>query len=61
MTKRKISSQHPGREVRLNQLAEWMAEHGGSVSQAAKSLGWPYDNTKHIWHRLLKRMGPQAV
>lgn len=61
MTARVPWSTHPGRDVRLNQLSEWMAENGGTVSQAAKALGWPYDNTKQVWRRLLKRMGPQAI
>lgn len=54
-------SHHPGRDVRTDELAEWMAENGGRIRDAAKALEWPYDNTKHVWHRILKRMGPQAV
>jgi molybdenum-dependent DNA-binding transcriptional regulator ModE len=38
-----------------------MAEHGGTIRQAAQDLGWSYDNTKHVWHRLRKIMGPQAA
>lgn len=53
-------SAHPGRDVRMHQLSEWMAEHGGTVSQAAKALAWRYDNTKQVWRRVLKRMGAQA-
>lgn len=52
---------HPGRDVRMGQLSAWMAENGGTISQAAKSLCWPYDNTKQVWRRILKRMGPQAI
>jgi molybdenum-dependent DNA-binding transcriptional regulator ModE len=46
--------------VRIHELAEWMAENGGGISEAAKSLGWPYDNTKQVWRRIRKRLGPQA-
>lgn len=61
MTKRLPHSTHPGRDVRMAELAEWMAENGGRVRDAAKALGWPYDNTKHIWQRILRRMGAQAI
>jgi hypothetical protein len=54
-------SHHPGRDVRMHELSEWMSEHGGSMYEAHKALGWRYDNTKQIWYRILKRMGPQAV
>lgn len=57
MTKRKSNSTHPGRDTRMGELAEWMAEHGGRVGDAAKALGWSYDNTKHVWRRICKRMG----
>jgi transposase-like protein len=60
MTARKPGSTHPGK-IRMAQLSEWMAENGGSVSEAARSLGWSPDNTKHIWRRVRQRMGPQAV
>jgi hypothetical protein len=56
-----LPSAHPGRDVRMLQLAEWMAENGGRVCEAAKALGWPYDNTKQVWRRILRRMGKQAV
>lgn len=56
-----LPSAHPGRDVRMGQLSSWMAENGGTISQAAKSLGWTYDNTKQVWRRILRRMGPQAV
>lgn len=54
-------SHHPGREVRMHELSEWMAENGGTISTAAKALGWPYDNTKQVWRRILRRMGAQAI
>jgi transposase-like protein len=54
MTKRLAHSAHPGRDVR-------MTEHGGRVSDAAKALGWTYDNTKHVWRRVRERMGAQSV
>lgn len=52
---------HPGRGVRTVQLAEWMADNGGRISDAAKALGWPYDHTKKVWQRIVKRLGPQAI
>jgi molybdenum-dependent DNA-binding transcriptional regulator ModE len=52
---------HPGRDTRMDQLAEWMAEFGGTVSEAAKALGWRYDNTKHVWRRIRRRLGAQAA
>jgi molybdenum-dependent DNA-binding transcriptional regulator ModE len=51
---------HPGRDVRMDELAAWMAEHGGRVRDAAKALGWNYDATKHVWQRIRKRLGAQA-
>jgi molybdenum-dependent DNA-binding transcriptional regulator ModE len=54
-------SKHPGRDVRMGELAEWMAENGGRIRDAAKALGWPYDHTKQVWRRIIRRMGPQAV
>lgn len=54
-------SKHPGRDVRMDELAEWMSEHGDTVSKAAKALGWPYDNTKQVWYRIIARLGPQAA
>jgi DNA-binding CsgD family transcriptional regulator len=42
-------------------LADWMAENGGTVSQAAKALGISRDNAKHIWQRIRKRLGAQAI
>ena len=60
MTKRVSGSKHPGRDVRTAELAEWMAENGGRVRDAAKALGWPYENTKQVWRRIVKRMGEQA-
>ena len=51
---------HPGRDVRMVALADWMAEHGGGIRDAAKALGWPYDNTKKVWTRICKRLGAQA-
>lgn len=52
---------HPGRDVRMAELAEWMAENGGRIRDASKALGWSYDNTKQVWRRILRRMGPQAI
>jgi hypothetical protein len=60
MTKRKPTSVHPGRDVRMNELSEWMAENGGRIRDAAKALGWSPDSTKHVWQRIRRRMGPQA-
>lgn len=61
MTRRRPNSTHPGRDVRMNELAEWMAENGGRIRDAAKALGWPYDSTKQVWRRVRKRLGEQAV
>lgn len=63
MTKRLPNSTHPGLGTRMAQLAEWMAESGtkSRIRDAAKALGWSYDNTKQVWRRIRKRMGPQAV
>jgi hypothetical protein len=46
---------------RMSDLAEWMAENGGTVPQAAKALGISRDNAKHIWQRIRKRLGDQAI
>lgn len=46
---------------RMNDLSEWMAENGGRIAEASKALGWPYDTTKHVWQRVRKRMGAQAI
>jgi valyl-tRNA synthetase len=59
--KRVPNSTHPGRDVRMNELSEWMAEHGGRIRDAAKALGWSADSTKHVWQRVRRRMGPQAI
>lgn len=68
MTKRKNPGQpslHPGRDARMNQLAEWMSEHGDDsrafLRRAANALGWSYDSTKKVWYRICARMGAQAV
>lgn len=61
MTPKKPNSSHPGRDVRMCELAEWMSENGGTISQAAKALRWPYDNTKQVWRRIRKRLGVQAA
>lgn len=61
MTARVPNSTHPGRDVRMDQLAEWMAESGGRIRDAAKALGWNYDATKQCWRRVRKRLGKQAV
>lgn len=55
---------HPGRDVRMAELAEWMANASpdrAHVKFAAKALGWTYDSTKHVWRRICKRMGAQAI
>jgi hypothetical protein len=46
---------------RMSDLSEWMAENGGTIGQAATALGLTYDHTKHIWQRIRRRLGPQAV
>jgi molybdenum-dependent DNA-binding transcriptional regulator ModE len=45
----------------MNELAEWMSEHGGRIRDAAKALGWNYDATKQVWRRVRKRLGEQAI
>lgn len=62
MTARVPNSTHPGRDVRMDQLAEWMSENGGRIRDAAKALDWPYENTKAVWRRVCKRtFGERAI
>jgi hypothetical protein len=41
-------------------LAEFMAEHGTTVAQAAVTLGWPKDRARLCWRRIKKQLGAQA-
>lgn len=50
---------HPGK-IRMGQLADWMAENGGTVAEAARSLGWERGNTQKVWSRIRARLGDQA-
>lgn len=55
-----MMASHPGK-IRMDQLADWMAENDGQVRDAATALGWPIENTKKVWQRIRKRLGPQAA
>jgi hypothetical protein len=49
---------HTARDVAT--LAEFMAEHGTTVAQAAVTLGWPKDRARFCWRRIKKQLGAQA-
>lgn len=45
---------------RTNQVAEWMAEHGGRVCDCARALGIGQDSTLRAWQRVCRDMGEVA-
>jgi DNA-binding CsgD family transcriptional regulator len=46
--------------TRLAQIAEWMAENGGTPSECARALGLRYGVVKSSWKDLRRKYGWQA-
>lgn len=46
---------------RTGQVAEWMAENGGTVMECAQAICLDLEITRKAWNRICKAMGPQAV
>ena len=50
----------PAHPDRMAQVAEWMAEHDGKLSECARELGMGLDATRASWKRVMRAMGGQA-
>ena len=46
---------------RMEQVAEWMAEHDGRICDMARALNIPRDQALKAWQRVVKAMGAQAA
>lgn len=42
------------------QVAAWMASHGGSIADCSRALGFSYDATRSAWCRVRRKLGAQA-
>ena len=45
---------------RTEQVAEWMAEHGGRICDCARGIGLAPELTLKAWQRVCRDMGEQA-
>lgn len=50
-----MSRVSPG--ARGNQVAEWMSEHGGTVTECARAIGVEASVVKHAWRVVRMKLG----
>lgn len=47
--------------TRMDEVADWMAAHGGSIADCARSLDIHYDAARAAWNRIRQKLGEQAA